>query len=157
MMKPNLRPLRREDSAQAVHVFHDAIMNGAATHYSLAQRQAWAGPKPDIDGWRNRFDGVDGFAAEIDGTLVGFMTLDRHGYIDLAFVHSSVAGRGIGRSLHQAIVAKAQQDGIATLTTQASERAMPFFASLGWQVEQRQTIEKHGVMLTNYRMSKPLG
>jgi putative acetyltransferase len=157
MTPATIRPLRPEDSAQAVRVFHDAIMNGAATHYTLAQRQAWAGPAPDIAGWRNRFDGIDGFAAEIGGKLVGFMTLDRDGYIDLAFVHSAFAGQGIGRTLHQAIVAKAQDNGIQTLTTQASERAMPFFASLGWQVGQRQRVEKRGVVLTNYRMSKRLG
>ena len=50
--------------------------------------------------WMRRFQNLSGFVAVRDGVMVGFMTLDSDGYIDLAFVHSQHAGHGIGRLLY---------------------------------------------------------
>ena len=52
--------------------------------------------------------------------MVGFMTLDTDGYIELAFVRSDLSGRGIGQSLYKLIEARVVADGIERLTTEAS-------------------------------------
>ena len=52
--------------------------------------------------------------------MVGFMTLDTDGYIDLAFVRSDLSERDIGQSLHKLIEARVVADGIERLTTEAS-------------------------------------
>ncbi|MFT6090389.1 GNAT family N-acetyltransferase [Sulfitobacter sp.] len=151
-----IRPLEPTDSAQAVQVFFDAIHRGTADVYSAEQRQAWAGTSPDIDGWRNRFVGVQGFAAETAGQLVGFMTIDETGYIDLAFVSPDAMGQGIGRKLYDAMEDRARAFGVKHATTHASKKARPFFERMGWSVECMQTVEKGDVALTNYKMSKAL-
>ncbi|SFS90392.1 Acetyltransferase, GNAT family [Sulfitobacter marinus] len=158
-MTPNIvsiRPLKPTDSTQAVQVFFDAIHRGTADVYSAEQRQAWAGTSPDIDGWRNRFVGVQGFAAETAGQLAGFMTIDEKGYIDLAFVGPDAMGQGIGRKLYEAVETRAREFRVKALSTHASEKARPFFERMGWSVDRAQTVEKRGVTLTNYKMSKPL-
>jgi putative acetyltransferase len=151
-----IRPLRPTDSAQAVQVFFDAIHRGTADVYSAAQRQAWAGARPDTDGWRNRLVGVQGFAAEIAGQLVGFMTIDETGYIDLAFVSPDAMGKGVGRELYDAVEHRARVLGVTALSTHASKKARPFFERMGWSVDHVQTVEKRDATLTNYKMSKPL-
>ena len=137
-------------------VFFDAIHRGTADVYSAVQRQAWAGARPDTDGWRNRFVGVQGFAAETAGQLLGFMTIDETGYIDLAFVSPDVMGQGIGRKLYEAVEQHARELGVAALSTHASKKARPFFERMGWSVDYTQTVEKRDVTLTNYKMSKAL-
>lgn len=152
----SIRPLKPTDNAQAVQVFFDAIHRGTADVYSKKQRQAWAGTRPDTEGWRNRFVGVQGFAAETAGQLAGFMTIDETGYIDLAFVSPDAMGQGIGRRLYGAVETRAREFGVKALSTHASEKARPFFERMGWLVDRAQTVEKRGVTLTNYKMSKAL-
>jgi putative acetyltransferase len=151
-----IRPLRPTDSAQAAQVFFDAIHRGTADVYSATQRQAWAGARPDTEGWRNRLVGVQGFAAETAGQLLGFMTIDETGYIDLAFVSPDAMGQGIGRKLYDAVEHRARELGVTALSTHASKKARPFFERMGWSVDHVQTVEKHDVTLTNYKMSKAL-
>ncbi|MEM5520508.1 GNAT family N-acetyltransferase [Sulfitobacter sp. AS59] len=151
-----IRPLRPTDSAQAVQVFFDAIHRGTADVYSASQRQAWAGTRPDTDGWRNRLVGVQGFAAETAGKFLGFMTIDETGYIDLAFVSPDAMGQGIGRKLYNAVEHRARELGVTALSTHASKKARPFFERMGWSIDCAQTVEKRDVTLTNYKMSKTL-
>lgn len=155
-MSATIRPLTPKDSAQAAQVLFDAIHIGTADVYSQKQRQAWAGTRPDTDGWRDRFVAVQGFAADVGGQLVGYMTVDKTGYIDLAFVSPNAMGKGIGRSLYRAIENHAREIGVKALSTQASRKARPFFKCMGWLVDCRQTVTKSDVTLTNYRMSKVL-
>ena len=106
--------------------------------------------------WMRRFQNLSGFVAVRDGVIVGFMTLDSDGYIDLAFVHSQHAGHGIGRLLYTEVELSAAAKGIALLTTQASIKARPFFARMGWQLDTAQVVVKQGIELVNFKMSKVL-
>jgi putative acetyltransferase len=151
-----IRSLAVEDGEIAGEIFFDAVHRGAAEHYTPEERLAWAGASPNPSGWRERFVGVDGFIAELDGTPAGFMTIDPEGYIDLAFVRSDAAGKGIGWRLYLAIEERAKQLGIVRLTTEASKKAKPFFERQGWTVEHEQVVRKHNVELTNFKMSKQL-
>lgn len=156
VMAIKIRSLTSTDSAEAVQVFFDAIHVGTADVYSEKERIAWAGNEPDTDGWRGRFDNVDGLVAETDGKMLGFMTLDQAGYIDLAFVAPDAMGQGIGRQLYEAIERRAIAARTRRLTTEASMKAKPFFERMGWQVEREQIVVKRNTPLTNFRMYKSL-
>lgn len=95
-MQISTRPLAPEDGEVAASIFFDAVHNGTADAYSIEQRKAWAGSAPNPIVWQHKFENPAGFAADIDGSMVGFMTLDADGYIDLAFVRADLSGRGIG-------------------------------------------------------------
>jgi putative acetyltransferase len=156
MMTITTRPLAMEDGEVAAGIFFDAVHNGTADVYSIEQRTVWGGSAPNPTGWQNRFENTAGFAADIDGSMVGFMTLDADGYIDLAFVRADLSGRGIGQSLYKLIEVRAVADGIKRLTTEASKKAKPFFMRMGWHVDQEQVVVKKGISLTNFKMSKLL-
>ncbi|WP_210528330.1 GNAT family N-acetyltransferase [Rubellimicrobium arenae] len=152
-----IRPLRPDDGPHAARVFFDAVREGTRKYYTEAQRRAWAGEPPGPDSWRDRLWGVEGFAAEEDGRLVGFMTLaGTGGHIDLAFVAPAVLGRGVGWQLYRAVEARARERGASVLTTEASRMARPFFERQGWSVITEQVVVIRGVVLTNYRMRKAL-
>lgn len=151
-----IRPLLPADGAVAAEVFFDAVHCGAAEVYTLEQRLAWAGVAPDAAAWMRRFQSLSGFVAVCDGVMGGFMTLDSDGYIDLAFVRSQHAGHGIGRLLYTDVEISAAAKGIALLTTQASIKARPFFARMGWQVDTALVVVKRGIELSNFKMYKAL-
>ena len=109
-----IRPLVPADGAVAAEVFFDAVHCGAVDVYTLEQRLAWACDAPDAAAWMRRFQSLSGFVAVCDGVMVGFMTLDSDGYIDLAFVHSQHAGHGIGRLLYTEVELSAAAKGYCT-------------------------------------------
>ena len=156
MMSIITRPLTVEDGEAAAQIFFDAVHNGTTDVYSIEQREAWGESAPNPAGWQHKFKESVGFAADMGDKLVGFMTLDTDGYIDLAFVRPDLSGRGIGRSLYYLIEARAISDGTKRLTTEASKKAKPFFERMGWIVEEEQVVIKKGVSLTNFKMCKSL-
>jgi putative acetyltransferase len=152
-----IRRLTADDGVAAAEIFFDAAHNGTADHYTLEQRQAWAGTAPNPAPWSERLLHLDGFVAELDGVPVGFISIEPDtGYVDHAFVRPRAAGRGIGWKLYQAVEELAKGLGLDHLTTAASKKARPFFERQGWRVDQEQTVVVRDVALTNFRMSKRL-
>ena len=96
--KAALRPLMAEDADTVAAIFYDGVLHGTAPHYSEEERQAWAGPRPDPERWRDRIGGAVGLMAEIDGEPVGYMTLVMPGCIGarLEALSGGVGGLGLG-------------------------------------------------------------
>lgn len=151
-----IRPLTPEDAGATGRIFFCAVHEGTCSAYDERQRCAWAGETFDPDRWRVRVQGLTGFVAEADGEPIGFMTIDRSGYVDLAFVRPSASRKGVGRALLQAAEDWAKAQGAVRMTTEASLIAGPFFQQSGWQVIEREEVERGGVMLARYRMQKHL-
>ncbi|EAU44369.1 GNAT family N-acetyltransferase [Salipiger bermudensis] len=151
-----LRPLLADDATTVAEIFRDAVLNGTTAHYTETEREAWAGPKPDPERWRDRVGSSVGLMAERDGTPLGLMTLVAPGHIDLAFVRPSAAGQGIGAELLAALTQIARASGARELTAEVSKAARPFFERHGFYVLRQQSVIRRGVALINYAMQKPL-
>ncbi|TDX33735.1 GNAT family N-acetyltransferase [Rhodovulum visakhapatnamense] len=147
-----LRRARPGDGAPTRALFHDAVHRGASLSYSPEERDAWS-PSPEAPAdWEQKLLSRHTVIAEIRGAPVGFMTLGEDGYLDFAYVAPDWTGRGIGRALLQAILREARRAGLGRLSTEASLVARPFFARHGWRETARQSVIRHGVALTNFRM-----
>ncbi len=151
-----IRAFRDDDAAAVARIFFDAVHEGTRDHYTAEQRRAWAGDKPNPTRWLERLRIMIVFVAEMAGELVGFMTIDADGFVDLAFVSPSVSGSGVGWRLYLEVEKKARLLGAHRLHTEASLKARPFFERQGWTVSEKQTVVKKGVALTNFRMRKIL-
>lgn len=152
----HIRPLAPEDYAAVGRIFFCAVHEGTRAAYSYQQRLAWGGDAIDLDRWKARVEALGGFVAETDGEPIGFITIDRTGYVDLAFVLPSASGRGVGRTLLNAAEDWAKDNGATQLTTEASLVAHPFFLKRGWVVVEEEHVERKGVVLNRYKMQKDL-
>jgi putative acetyltransferase len=73
-------------------------------------------------------------------------------------VHSEVGGRGVGRALVEAVIAKARQLGLSRLYTHASRTALPAFQRYGFEVERANPDNWIGGQnLPNYDLYYELG
>ena len=143
------------DSPALARIFYDAVQTGAAGEYTQAERDAWCNAPPPDD-WANaRFDRLATFVALVDAP-VGFMNVDKAGYVDMAFVTPTFKGQGVGRLLYEKIEAHALQSGLTGLSTYASHTARPFFEAMGWDVIRANIVEKDSVRLQNWFMIKSL-
>ena len=133
-MTLTIRPYSAADRAACHTVYFNAVHIGAADSYTPAQRAAWApNPHPDqtkTDRLLNQFTLV----AEIKNQIVGFMSLDHTGYLDMGFVLPDHMGQGVAPALHTAILDIACHHQMHRLTVNASHLARRFLAKHGWQL-----------------------
>jgi putative acetyltransferase len=148
-----VRAYQPEDANALAQIFFDAVRIGAAGHYSTDQLVAWAPLRPSAQVWAARLEGLTTWVAEA-GRPLGFMSMRDDGYLDLAFVAPDQRGKGVGQSLHAAVLAEARARALPRLTVEASLVAHSFFIRLGWQDIARQTIERHGQQIENFRMQR---
>lgn len=152
----NIRPYLASDADQAARVFYDAVHIGAAEFYSEAQRQAWAPEVPNTPLWGERLARATTMVAEKNNQVVGFMSLTGAGMVDLAFVAPAAMGMGVARDLYDEIVHIAQAKDLVALGTEASFPARRFFLKRGWRDVAEQIVERDGIEMTNFQMTKYL-
>ena len=91
------------------------------------------------DDYRCRLDGEGrGWVAEVDGRIVGFAIGDRAGGTVWAlFVDPGSERQGIGRALHELMMAWFFDAGLGrvTLTTEPRSRAARFYETAGWRFD----------------------
>jgi putative acetyltransferase len=155
-----IRNFRPGDAPALRALFHAAVHGLTGANYSLGQREAWAPQAYDEALWSARLQSNQPFVAdmEVDGGLeiAGFSDLQPTGYIDHFFVAPAHAGQGVARAMMAHIQTLAAARGMARLWADVSLTAEPFFARNGFVVEERQQVQRQGVVLANARMSRRL-
>ncbi|WOJ89148.1 GNAT family N-acetyltransferase [Methylocapsa polymorpha] len=154
--KPTLRPFLSADLPLLAEIRLAAIEELTADDYDESQRRAWASRADDEEAFdRSLAKGLT-LIALIGGGPVGFISLQEGGLIDQLYVHPAVARSGVASALIDAIEKLAAARGVATLETDASDTAKPFFEKHGYVAQRRNTIDLDGVYLGNTRMTKKL-
>lgn len=152
----HLRPYRAEDQRACRDIYYRAVHEGAARAYSPAQRQAWAPePRPPLPR-PDRLLEQHCVVAERDEALSGFMSLDRSGCLDMAFVLPEEQGRGLAAQLLEWITARARDAGFSQIHAEASLLARPFLGKHGWHVVYTETLPLRGQFLRRFRMAHHL-
>ena len=114
------------------------------------QLNAWATGHVDLEAWNKSLLEHYSIVAVDNGIIVGFGDIDQTGYLDRLYVHADYQGRGIAT----AICNKLEQSVSGKIVTHASVTAKPFFEKRGYKVIKEQSVERHGVFLTNFVMEK---
>ena len=151
-----IRPYRNEDAAETLAVFRRAVHGTASRDYSPEQLAVWAPDDTDPEAWAARRAAASTFVAVEDDRVVGFADLLGEGHVDMTFVDPDFGGRGVATALLEAVVGLARERGVRGLTVHASLTARPFFERRGFVMEREQQVERSGVVLTNFAMSRDL-
>jgi len=152
-----VRAYEPEDAEPTWDAYYHAIRDTASSDYSPAQIAAWAPETVDLTEWNKSRLAAHTFVASLDGRVVGFSDVTDDGLLDMLFVHSAAAGRGIARALVDAVITKARELGLTELHTHASRTAMPAFQHLGFTIERPNPDNWiRGENLPNYDMRRTL-
>ncbi|WP_299673447.1 GNAT family N-acetyltransferase [uncultured Roseobacter sp.] len=151
-----IRWARPADADDLGAVFFAAVREGPSP-YTEAQRAAWLEAPPQGQSWADRLAPLDVAVAEVEGAVVGFMSIEPGGYIDLAFIRPEHRGRGLVRQLFDRVEAHARGAGEARLWTHASLMAQPAFRAMGFSTIHHETVVRNGESLQRAKMEKTLG
>lgn len=146
------------DAADQAEVFHHAVMQGAAAHYSLAERQAWAAALPrEACAWVARQALYTTLVASCDGRCVGFVEVDlAAGRIVTLYVWPSLARRGIGSTLLIHAERLLLEHGVGRARIEASLMLADGLVRRGWRDLGEEWVERGGEQLCRHRLEKRL-
>ena len=139
-------------------VFYHAVMQGAAAHYGLDERLAWANALPrEASAWAARQALYTTLVAACDGRCVGFLELNiSAGRIETLYVWPSLAGRGIGTTLLIHAERILLEHGVSQVEIEASLVLFERLQRRGFDNLGEQWVERSGEMLRRYRLVKQL-
>lgn len=145
-----IRNYRPADCEEMANLFYRTVHTVNAKDYTREQLNAWATGRVDLEQWNRSFLSHLSLVAVEDRTIVGFGDMAPDGYLDRLYVHADHQGQGIATALCDLL----EQSVTGSVTTHASITAKPFFEKRGYTAVKEQTVERMGVLLTNYVMVK---
>ena len=154
--KPAMRPFLPADTPMLAAIFVAAIQELTADDYSETQQEAWASAVDDEESFGKKLAGELTLIATLQNAPVGFGSLKGPDHIDMLYVHPSVAGRGVGAMLCDALEKLAGARGTTSLSVDASDNSLDFFKKRGYVAKQRNSVTVNGEWLANTTMEKKL-
>jgi putative acetyltransferase len=151
-----LRPFLPEDAPMLAEIFRAAIAELTGDDYSEAQQEAWASAADDVDEFGKDLAGQLTLIATLEGSPVGFASLEGKDKIRMLYVHPAAAGQGVGAMLADALEKLAGSRGVPRLSVDASDSARGFFEKRGYVAQQRNSIALGGEWLANTTLRKQL-
>ena len=151
-----LRPFLPEDAPVLREIFRDSIEDLTADDYTPAQQEAWASAADDAGDFAKKLTGQLTLIATLEGSPVGFASLEGKEKIDMLYVHPAAAGQGVGAMLVDALEKLAGSRGAGKLSVDASDSARGFFEKRGYAAQQRNTVSIGDEWLANTTMQKQL-
>ena len=151
-----LRPYLPDDAPLLAEIFRAAIGELTGDDYSEAQQEAWASAAEDIDAFGKDLAGQLTLIATMEGSPIGFASLEGKDKIGMLYVHPAVAGQGVGAMLIDALEKLAGGRGASKLKVDASDSARGFFEKRGYVAQQRNTVSLAGEWLANTTLQKQL-
>ena len=98
-----LRPFLPADAPLLREIFRDSIEELTNDDYTEAQQEAWASVADDVGEFRNKLSGQLTLVATLEGSPVGFASLEGKDKIDMLYVHPAATGQGVGAMLIDAL------------------------------------------------------
>ncbi|HET9415414.1 MAG TPA: GNAT family N-acetyltransferase [Pseudolabrys sp.] len=151
-----LRPFLPADAPVLREIFRDSIEDLTADDYTEAQQEAWASAADDLGVFKTKLSGQLTLVATLEGSPVGFASLEGKDKIDMLYVHPAATGQGVGAMLVDALEKLAGARGTERLTVDASDSARDFFEKRGYVAQQRNTVSVGDEWLANTTLQKQL-
>jgi putative acetyltransferase len=151
-----MRPFLPADVPMLAEIFHASIEELTGDDYSKAQQEAWASAADDETAFGARLAKQLTLLGTVDGSPVGFASLDGNERLDMLYVHPAAVGLGVGTMLVDALEKLAAARGAKRLTAEVSDSAHDFFKHRGFIPQQRNTIPRGEEWLANTTMEKQL-
>jgi putative acetyltransferase len=153
--KASLRPFLPADLPRLAAIFRASIEELTPEEYSESQQAAWAALSDEHE-FGEKLAGDLTLVALLNGDVAGFASLRGKDHISMLYVDPPAAGRGVARTLCDALEKLAAARGAAKLGVDSSDTARSFFERRGYQALHRRTIECFGEWLGNTAMEKRL-
>jgi putative acetyltransferase len=151
-----VRLYEKRDLQAVAALYTDSVHQLTGSRYNLEQREAWAPMPPDLKQWRFRLRSLHTLVADVRTQVVGFLSYQPDGYIDLLYVKPGFERTGIATRLYKCVEEILVKSGVGSAYTEASLIARPFFKGCGFHATTFEEIKRGSAILQRWVMYKSL-
>ena len=141
----------------AINLITQTVHTVCSADYTKEELDAWA---PSSFNTRAFVDAVlrsyNLFAIE-DGIVVGFISIEKDGYINRLFTHKDYQRRGIATALMAEAEKWAKKNKLSELSLDSSKTAVGFYEKCGFYKSGISVVKRRNVVFRNTVMKKSLG
>lgn len=151
-----IRRLLDDEYYDVVQLITQTVHSVCINDYTKEELDAWAPENFDINKFRRNLSHCYNLVAFEKGKLVGFISVERSGYINRLYTHKDFLRRGIATALYNKAEEWAKENGICEMSLDSSKTAEEFYLKLGF-VKSGVSVMTHGnVVFRNTVMKKIL-
>ncbi|MGL4322560.1 MAG: GNAT family N-acetyltransferase [Beijerinckiaceae bacterium] len=151
-----LRPYLPADTPLLADIFRTSIEELTGEDYSHQQQEAWMAQADDEAVFAKNLAAALTLVLTVDGAPMAFAAMKDNAKVDMLYVQPQKAGQGFGSHLMDALERLAAARGAKTLSADATDNALDFFAKRGYEMKQRNSVSLNGEWLASTTMEKPL-
>ena len=144
-------PLREQHIPALLALFEQSVRRLGPEHYSPEQVEQWA-QGARHPGLVSQLREHHGWVMEQEGMPLGFVTLSDDGHLSLLYVSADHPRQGLGGLLLEQALQAASQQGLHSLTTEASAFSLALFLRHGFEQAGLETVERGGVSFVRHRL-----
>lgn len=151
-----VRRMRPGEGKRLSELLYSSVHCLCADAYTPEELEAWAPEKMDTVRLScSLMKNVTWVMDDLDRP-VGFICIERDGYINRLFTHPNYVGQGVATALLETAVAWAKKRGLGRVFLSASKVGYGFYLKNGFSVCGVERTERRGVVFENKVMEKLL-
>ena len=151
-----IRRLLDDEYEDVVKLIRETVHTVCTKDYTREELDAWAPENFDVRKFRTNLSPCFNIVAFEKGKLVGFLSMERSGYINRLYTHKDYLKKGIATALYNQAELWAKEHKITQISLDSSKTAEGFYLKMGFK-ESGISIIKHGdIVFRNTVMKKTL-
>ena len=152
----NLRQITIKDQLELKKVYFDSIQSLDEKIYSQEQKRAWSSQAWDNPLFDKSITEGDGWLLSQKDIVIAFATRHPKNKIALFYCKSKFQRKGFGSKLLHKLEDEAKEQGLDSLTTEASLISYKLFLKNKWEIIRKEKVTINKIFFERYKMIKTL-
>ena len=154
-MKILIKRAEIEDLEAVLSLYYDTVKLINSEHYSHEQIEAWLDDETRPQRFSEKIENQLFYVCKNENDeLLGFSSITEDGYLDMLYASNKLQRKRVGTLLLEQMLIAAKIRHLESIEADVSITAVPFFKSHGFEIVKEQHVERNGLKLTNFRMTK---
>ena len=150
----NLRQISLKDQLELKKVYFDAIQSLNEKIYSQKQKRAWSSQAWDNPNFDTSISKGKGWLLSEKGTIIAFAIRYPNNRIALFYCKGKFQRKGFGSKLLHKLEDEAKNEGLDSLSTEASLISFELFLKNEWKIIRKEKVTINNIFFERYKMIK---
>ena len=152
----NLRQITIKDQLELKKVYFDSIQSLDEKIYNQEQKRAWSSQAWDNPNFNKSISKGKGWLLNEKGIIVAFATRYPNNRIALFYCKGKFQRKGLGSKLLHKLEDEAREEGLDSLSTEASLISYKLFLKNEWEIIRKEKVTINNILFERYKMIKKI-
>lgn len=151
-----IRSMYPTEIKKLAELLYSSVHTLCTKDYNAAELDAWAPKNMDMKKFSSSLFRSHNWVMVHNREIVGFVNVEKDGYVNRLFTHPDYVRKGIGSALLKTAENWAKKRGLRRMRLAASKTGYEFYKKMGYNIVDVEIVERKGVRFENKVMEKML-